>query len=117
MDQWIRNSLEQFGAGGVGVLMLVENVFPPIPSEVVMPWAGYAVSQGDASFLAVVSAGSIGSFAGAMLWYYLARWVGKARLARWISGHGAWLTITPRDLDRVEDWFESYGSVAVCVCR
>ncbi len=117
MTEWIKDFLEQFGSVGVGVLMLVENIFPPIPSEVVMPWAGYAVSQGETSFVAVVLAGSIGSFIGAMAWYYVARWIGKPRLQRWIEGHGAWLTITPRDLDRVDEWFESWGATAVLICR
>ncbi|TWU18386.1 DedA family protein [Allorhodopirellula heiligendammensis] len=117
MDDWITSFLEQFGSIGVGALMLIENVFPPIPSEVVMPWAGYSVSRGDASFTLVVVAGSAGSLVGAMFWYYLAKWVGKERLSRWIDGHGAWLTITPRDLDRMDEWFERYGSAAVLVCR
>lgn len=117
MDQWIKDFLEQTGALGVGALMLLENIFPPIPSEVVMPWAGYSASQGNTSFLAVVAAGSVGSFAGALFWYLTARWIGKQRLANWIEGHGAWLTITPSDLDRVDNWFESWGSTAVLVCR
>lgn len=117
MAQWIRDFLDQFGSAGVGVLMLLENIFPPIPSEVVMPWAGYSVSQGDTSFVAVVAAGSIGSFLGAVFWYWLARWVGKDRLANWIEGHGAWLTIRPKDLDQVDAWFEDWGAYAVLICR
>ncbi|GAA4458693.1 DedA family protein [Novipirellula rosea] len=117
MEKWITEFLEQFGAAGVGLLMLAENIFPPMPSEIVMPWAGYSVSQGNVSFIAVVTAGSIGSFLGALAWYLLARWIGKERLARWIDGHGAWLTITRRDLDQVDQWFEKWGSVAVLVCR
>ncbi|WP_044303231.1 DedA family protein [Rhodopirellula sallentina] len=117
MTDWIKDFLEQFGAFGVGVLMLVENIFPPIPSEVVMPWAGYSVSQGQNSFVAVLLAGSVGSFLGAMAWYYAARWVGKDRLQRWVEGHGAWLTVTPSDLDRVDEWFEKWGAAAVLICR
>ncbi|WP_145351016.1 DedA family protein [Roseimaritima multifibrata] len=117
MDEWIKNFLEQFGAAGVGALMLVENVFPPIPSEIVMPWAGYSVSQGGTSFLAVVASGSAGSFAGAMFWYYVGRWIGKEKLSGWIEKHGGWLTIAPRDLDRVDDWFNKWGAVTVLVCR
>ncbi|MFG0263178.1 MAG: DedA family protein [Novipirellula sp. JB048] len=117
MTQWITQFLEQFGAVGVALLMLVENLFPPIPSEVVMPWAGYSVSQGDASFLAVVVAGSAGSFTGAMAWYLLARWIGKQRLARWVDRHGVWLTLQRKDLDRVEAWFADWGSAAVLLCR
>lgn len=117
MDKWIKQILEDFGALGVGVLMLIENIFPPIPSEVVMPWAGYVAGQGDISFIAVVAAGTFGSFLGAMMWFFVGRWVGKERLAGWIEGHGAWLTITPRDLDRVDDWFERWGAAAVLFCR
>lgn len=97
--------------------MLVENVFPPIPSEVVMPWAGYAVSQGEFSFLMAVVAGSMGSFAGAMFWYWIAIWIGQERLAHWVDRHGQWLTISPRDLERTESWFARWGAAAVLFCR
>lgn len=117
MDYWIQNILEQFGIMGVAFLMLIENIFPPIPSEVVMPWAGYSVSQGDHSFLAIVTAGSVGSFLGALVWYGVGRWIGKERLSRWAARHGAWLTISPKDLDRVDQWFGSWGGGAVLVCR
>lgn len=117
MESWIKETLDQLGVFGVGVLMLIENIFPPIPSEVVMPWAGYSVSQGNASFIGVVVAGSIGSFIGAVLWYYVARWIGKDRLASWIEGHGAWLTISTDDLDSVDAWFQRWGAAAVLGCR
>jgi len=117
MDEWIRQFLEQYGSFGVGLLMLIENVFPPIPSELVMPWAGYAVSQNNLSFVGAVSAGSIGSFAGALFWYWLARHIGAERLAVWADRHGAWLTLTRRDLDRTEKWFDRWGSTAVLACR
>lgn len=117
MDQWIESILEQFGAFGVGMLMLLENVFPPIPSELVMPWAGYSVSQGQSSFIAVVIAGSIGSFVGAYAWYWVARRIGKERLATWVDKHGAWLTISRNDIDQVDRWFERWGAAAVLLCR
>ncbi|KAA5542611.1 DedA family protein [Roseiconus nitratireducens] len=117
MTSWIQEFLEQFGAAGVGALMLLENIFPPIPSEVVMPWAGYSVSQGNMSFWAAVGAGSVGSFAGAMFWYLLARWIGQERLKYWVRRHGWWMTLSEGDIRRTEDWFESWGSLAVLVCR
>ncbi|PHQ32927.1 DedA family protein [Rhodopirellula bahusiensis] len=117
MEQWIKTILEDFGAFGVGALMLIENVFPPIPSELVMPWAGYSVSQGNASFIVVVIAGSLGSFAGAWAWYWLARRIGKERLATWVDDHGAWLTISRDDINRVDRWFENWGAAAVLGCR
>jgi len=117
MEEWIKNILEQFGALGVGFLMLIENVFPPIPSEVVMPWAGYAVSQGDASFVAMITAGSIGSFVGATLWYLAAKWVGRERLTRWVEKHGWWITLSKSDIDATVKWFDKWGTVAVLLCR
>lgn len=117
MEYWIQTTLDQLGVTGVGVLMLLENIFPPIPSEVVMPWAGYAVSQGNMSFLGVVCSGSIGSFIGTVVWYYAARAIGKDRLADWIERHGAWLTIKPSDLSAVDRWFERWGASAVLLCR
>ena len=117
MDEWIRNTLEQSGLLGVGLLMLAENVFPPIPSEVVMPWAGFTASQGKLSLLGVVVAGSLGSFAGAMFWYLLARWIGKERLIRWVQRHGWWLTLSERDIERTDAWFDRWGGIAVLLCR
>ena len=117
MDEWIRNTLEQSGLLGVGLLMLAENVFPPIPSEVVMPWAGFTASQGKLSLAGVIAAGSLGSFAGAMLWYLLARWIGKERLIRWVQRHGWWLTLSERDIERTDAWFDRWGGIAVLLCR
>ena len=117
MNDWIKHILEHFGALGVGMLMLIENLFPPIPSEVVMPWAGYSVSQGHATFLGVVAAGSFGSFLGATFWYLIAKWVGKERLTRWIDRHGWWLTISKQDIDRTDAWFRRWGGTTVLVCR
>lgn len=117
MESWIKSVLEQFGAAGVGFLMVIENIFPPIPSELVMPWAGYAVRQGDASFLAMVSAGSLGSFIGASLWYLVAKWVGCERLSAWVEKHGWWITLTKADIDATVHWFDRWGGIAVLLCR
>jgi membrane protein DedA with SNARE-associated domain len=117
MNDWIKDFLEHYEALGVGVLMVVENIFPPIPSEVVMPWAGYSVSQGNFSFLAAVAAGSVGSFAGALFWYWIGWVVGRERLATWLDCHGAWLTLSRSDLQRTEDWFARWGHVTVLLCR
>ena len=117
MDEWIRNTLEQSGLLGVGLLMLAENVFPPIPSEVVMPWAGFTASQGEMSLWGVIVAGSLGSFTGAMFWYLLARWIGKERLIRWVQRHGWWLTLSERDVERTDAWFDRWGGIAVLLCR
>jgi len=117
LESWIKSVVEQFGSFGVGFLMLVENVFPPIPSELVMPWAGYAVSQELVTLPGILIAGSIGSFLGALAWYLAARWLGENRLHRWVHRHGWWLTVNQNDLDRMNKWFHHWGSFAVLICR
>jgi membrane protein DedA with SNARE-associated domain len=117
MAEWITNFLEQAGYGGVALLMLLENVFPPIPSELIMPFAGFAARRGEMHPVLVILAGSVGSVAGATLWYAAARRLGAARLRKWISRHGRWLATTPEELDRAEAWFQRHGSMAVFVGR
>ncbi|QEF96475.1 Inner membrane protein YqjA [Stieleria maiorica] len=117
MNDWIHDILDQFGVVGVGVMMLVENIFPPIPSEVVMPWAGYAVSQGDLSFFGVVLAGSVGSFIGALAWYLFAKWLGRDRLTTWVERHGWWMTISSSEIEQMDMWFARWGHWAVFLCR
>lgn len=117
MEQWIRSILEQFGAWAVGLLMLLENIFPPIPSEVVMPWAGYHASKGNTWLATMIVAGSVGSFLGAFLWYWAAKRIGKERLARWAARHGAWLGLSEKDVHRVDKWFDRWGKWAVLIGR
>ena len=113
----ITSILSSLGAVGVFLLMLAENVFPPIPSEVILPLAGYTAAQGRGSLLGVVIAGTLGSAAGAVLWYYVGRWIGIDRLKRFASRHGRWLTLTPDEVDHVDRWFDRYGRWAVLFGR
>ncbi|MEH6832767.1 MAG: DedA family protein, partial [Sulfitobacter sp.] len=105
--------LTALGEWGVALLMFLENVFPPIPSELVMPFAGYMAADGTFSFLTVVLAGTAGSVAGAYLWYLVGALLGEQRLRRLIEAHGKWLTLTTADLDRSLLWFKRHGAVAV----
>lgn len=105
------------GYFGVAALMFVENVFPPIPSEVVMPLAGAAAARGDLTLAGVIVAGTLGSFAGALFWFAIGWWVGTRRLKRWAVRHGRWLTLTPREIEMGERWFARYGGLAVLLGR
>jgi membrane protein DedA with SNARE-associated domain len=117
MAQWVISTMESTGYFGIAFLMFVENVFPPIPSELIMPLAGYMASQGQQSFLGVVIAGTAGSVLGALPLYYAGHLLGAERLRLFADQHGRWLTLSPEDLDRAKNWFDRRGVVAVLVCR
>ena len=97
--------------------MFLENVFPPIPSELVMPFAGYLAADGTLSFSIVVLAGTIGSVAGAYLWYLVGVLLGEQRLRRLVEKHGKWLTLNNSDLEQALLWFQRHGAVAVFLGR
>jgi membrane protein DedA with SNARE-associated domain len=109
--------LSAFGWVGVFLLMLAENVFPPIPSEVILPLAGYTALKGGDSLAIVIGAGTLGSVAGATLWYFVGRWVGIERLKRFAAKHGRWLTLTVDEIDHVDRWFDRHGRWAVLFGR
>lgn len=121
MSDWIMGLMDSLGAVGVGVLMLLENIFPPIPSEVVMPLAGYAVTRSASlpalALLGVILAGSIGSLLGAVFWYWVGARIGLDRLKALAARHGRWITLTPADIDRADAWFDRHGGWAVFAGR
>ena len=86
--QWIVSTVSQSGYGGIVLLMFLENVFPPIPSELVMPLAGFAAARGNLNMAGVIAAGKIGSILGALPWSYAGRWVGSERLNAWQPAMG-----------------------------
>lgn len=119
MTDWIRNLIEQLGPLGVALLMIIENVFPPIPSELVMPLAGYlAAREGGGGHLALtVAAGSAGSLLGTLAWYYAGRALTLERVKRLAAAHGRWLTVAPEDVGRAERWYRRHGAKSVLLGR
>lgn len=113
MFEMITAWMSGFGHVGVAALMFAENVFPPIPSELVMPLAGYLSADGQLWLPAAILAGTIGSVLGALFWYYIGVWIGEERLQRFAARHGAWLTISPKEVDGAGSWFRQYGWRAV----
>jgi membrane protein DedA with SNARE-associated domain len=114
---WTIGLIEQSGYAGIAFLMLLENLFPPIPSELIMPMAGYMAGKGQLSLIGVILAGSAGSVLGALFWYYVGRWVGLRRLKRWAGVHGRWLTISPDEVDQAKHWFDRYAGISVFIGR
>ena len=117
MFEWIVGVIEKLGCTGVAGLTFLENLFPPIPSELVMPLGGFAAARGAMSLWLVILAGSAGSLAGATFWYGVGRAVGERRLRAWVHRHGKWLTLSAHDLDRAHDWFRRHGNTAVLLGR
>lgn len=113
MVDWITELLERLGYLGIGLLMLAENLFPPIPSELIMPFAGFAAARGELSFLGILIAGTIGSLLGALPWYYAGRALGCERLAAWADRHGRWLTMSGDQVKRANSWFTRRCAKAV----
>lgn len=102
-----------FGYVGVFMLMLLENIFPPIPSELIMPLAGFVAARGELNFAGVIVAGTAGSVIGALPWYYAGAKLGQARMKKLAARWGHWLTLSPEDVDKASGWFERHGKGAV----
>lgn len=117
MADWIMRVINAAGYPAIALLMFIENVFPPIPSELIMPLVGYMAGRGQLSFIGVVAAGAVGSVVGALPLYYLGRSLGEERLKEWADQHGRWLTVSRHDVGRAMDWFDRHGWAAVFLCR
>ncbi len=113
MVQWINDLMTGLGYWGIGLLMFLENLFPPIPSELIMPLAGFTVSQGRMNFGLAVLAGTVGTMVGTFAWYYLGRVVNYQRLENLVLRYGKWIGVTVVEIDRVNNWFNKHGSKAV----
>ena len=117
MDDWIIRLVNESGYWGVGLLMFLETVFPPVPSEVIMTVAGVAASRGSMTLGGVVASGTAGAMIGNYLWFWLALEFGPNRLAVFLEKHGRWLTLHWSDVERGHLLFKKYGSVIVLVAR
>ena len=113
MFTWITDFVTQAGYVGVALLMFAENIFPPIPSELIMPLAGFSAARGDLNLVGVLLSGTIGSLLGALPWYYAGYFFRRERVKRIADRHGRWLTMTSDDVDTASDWFDRYGASAV----
>ena len=117
MSDWVIRLIEQSGYLGVGFLMFLETIFPPIPSEVIMPVAGVAAAQGKLDFALVVASGTTGAMFGNTVWYLGARALGVDRLRPIIHRYGKWLTVNWSEVQRAERWFGLHGSAFVLFAR
>lgn len=117
MVEWITQLLERLGYIGIALLMLAENLFPPIPSELIMPFAGFASARGELNFIGVIAAGTVGSLIGALPWYWAGRALGHERLVKWADKHGRWLTLSGDEVKEANRWFARHCGRAVLFGR
>jgi membrane protein DedA with SNARE-associated domain len=113
VGEWVAGVIESFGYLGVALLMLAENLFPPIPSEAILPLTGFLVGRGDLAFFPALAVSTSGSLLGAFALYALGRWGGRSLILR----HGKLLRVTDTDLDRADEWFDRYGGWVVLFGR
>jgi len=117
ITNWAKDVVESAGYFGVFLMIVLENLFPPIPSEAILPLAGFLAGEGRFSLPAVILAATLGSIVGALILYAAAAWFGDRRL-RWLIVHyGRWFAIAESDLDKANDWFDRQGGKAVFICR
>ena len=109
--------IETIGYVGVALLVALENIFPPIPSEVVLPAAGFSAAEGDHQLWAMIVAATIGSVLGAWALYLFAAWIGEERLERLLVRYGRWFGVKPQDIARANSWFDRHAGKAVLLCR
>lgn len=113
MSDWIRQLVVNMDYVGLTLLTFIENVFPPLPSEVILPLGGFLASQGRLTLLGVVLSGTAGSVMGAVVLYYVGHLFSQERLERWANDYGSWLLLTPGDVQQAFDWFERHGRAVV----
>jgi membrane protein DedA with SNARE-associated domain len=117
MGDWTTDLIEQTGYVGIFLLMFLETVFPPIPSEVIMPVAGARAAQGPLTLWGVIASGTAGAMLGNLFWYALARVIGMRRFRPFIESYGRWLTMDWDDVEKTERLFGRFGGFIVSLGR
>jgi membrane protein DedA with SNARE-associated domain len=112
MLEYIVNTINSLGYLGIAFLMALENLIPPIPSELIMPLAGFTVAKGELNLAMVIVAGTIGSVLGSTSWYFLGKYWGLERTKRIANRYGKWLGVSGKDIEKAKVWFDRRGYIA-----
>jgi len=113
MSDWIIQTITDFGYLGIFVLMLVESVFPPLPSELIIPFAGFSAARGELELAGVVLAATSGAVVGMIPWYLMGRLFGLERVRRLADRFGRWFTLNAEEIDLATGWFTRFGRTIV----
>lgn len=117
MENWITSIMNEFGYIGILLLIALENIFPPIPSEVILTFGGFMTTTSDLSILGVVIFSTIGSVIGAIILYGIGRLIDVDRMEKIIEKWGHILRLTKEDIHKANDWFNKFGVWTVFFCR
>jgi membrane protein DedA with SNARE-associated domain len=117
MTDWIIQTISQWGYAGIFAVMLAESIFPPIPSELIIPFAGFAAANGDLNFFGVLAAATIGAVVGMLPWYYAGRLFGLERVRRLADRFGRVMTLNAEEIDVAVNWFHRFGPIIVLFGR
>ena len=118
MQEIIISLMEQFGYLGILLLIMIENVFPPIPSEVILCFGGFMTTKSNLTILGVIMASTIGSILGAIILYFIGKLLNKERLIKIVSGKiGKILRLKKKDIEIADKWFDTKGAITVFFCR
>lgn len=113
LSDWVLLMMDKLGLFGVALMMFLENVFPPIPSELIMPAAGFAAAMGRMELWLVIAAGTAGSVIGALPLYYLGTLLDEQRLFALTDKYGKYLLLTRDDIIKAQSWFDRYGNSVI----
>lgn len=117
MENWITEFIGENGYFGVFFLLFIENIFPPIPSEIILTFSGFATGFTTMTKTGVIIAATIGSVVGAMVLYSIGLLIDVDRLEKFVERRGRWLRLSKKDLRRADAWFDKYGPWTVFFCR
>lgn len=117
MQSWITDIMDQFGYLGIFLMMMIENLFPPIPSEVILPFGGFMTTYTSLSVLGVVITATTGSVIGAIILYGIGTFIDVARLEKIVGRWGHIIRVTKDDVHKADIWFTKYGYWTVLFCR
>lgn len=117
LETWITSIMADFGYIGIFLLIMIENLFPPIPSEIILTFGGFMTTVSSLNVVMVIIVATLGSVVGAILLYKVASYFGKERLTHIVLKYGRVLRLKESDIERAESFFLKYGSWAVFLCR
>lgn len=118
MQEFIINIMENYGYLGIMILIAIENIFPPIPSEVILTFGGFMTTMTDMTIFGVIISSTIGALLGAYVLYFVGRLVSHTYLKKLLRGRmGKILMLEPKDLENASDWFTNRGKITVFICR